>query len=344
MTSGNELLEGLVRLTADHDARHLEQSLLKSLHDSFSLATALVVRLDSADRPRVVGRYDPRHREIREETFGAGTDPELREIVVHAIATGEYATTSAGAGRWLSAYPLLGMRACSLCLVFQSAEPLGPEDQEQIHRFLSVYRNVIALMDDARTDALTGLLNRRTFDDDVRGIVPLRPIDEPSPETGERRHATVPGSRAFWLAVVDIDGFKEINGRFGHAFGDEVLILVARILAMGFRDQDLVYRFGGEEFVVLASFPGATEAYAACERLRRRIAGTRFPQVGQVTVSIGVTRFREGEAASALIHEAEQALGYAKAHGKNQVRSYPELAESGEIRPPKIQPGPIELF
>lgn len=344
MTSGNELLEGLVHLTAAPDVRHLEEGLLRALHDSFSLATALAVRLDAADRPRRVYRYDPRTREVAEEAFGAATDPELREVVVRAIATDELATTGAGSGGCLSAWPLTGLPTFGLCLVFRSAEPLGPEDQEQIQRFVSVCRHVIALMDHARVDALTGLLHRKSLDEDLLAITDFRPVEPPPPEAGERRQRGGPDARSFWLAVLDIDDFRDVNDRFGHVYGDEILILVARTLEAGFRERDLIYRLGGEEFVVLADFPGGSEAYAACERLRRRIAAQRFPQVGSVTISMGLTRFREGVPSSVLIHEAERALRYAKAQGKNQVRCYPDLVDSSEIQPPKIQPGAIDLF
>ena len=114
---------------------------------------------------------------------------------------------------------------------------------------LSVYRNYQSLLDYSERDSLTGLLNRKTFDEKFARMVNARPSDSVARDDNERRHHAETKSQ--WLAVIDIDHFKRVNDQFGHLYGDEVLILVANVLRTSFRAQDRVFRFGGEEFVVL---------------------------------------------------------------------------------------------
>lgn len=86
---------------------------------------------------------------------------------------------------------------------------------------------------------------------------------------------------------MDIDHFKPINDRYGHLYGGEVIILVARLMTSGcLRDEDRVYRYGGEEFVVLLRASDQDNAMKAFERIRQMVAAHPFPQLDQVTVSV----------------------------------------------------------
>ena len=110
--------------------------------------------------------------------------------------------------------------------------------------------------------------NRKIFDDSFYKVSSMPLLDEKL-EPGDRRHA--PGSR-YWLGVVDIDHFKAVNDRFGHLIGDEVLLLLSRIMRGCFRHSDQLYRFGGEEFVVLLLCHDETHATAAFERPTDRMS------------------------------------------------------------------------
>ncbi len=207
-----------------------------------------------------------------------------------------------------------------------------------------MYRNFVRLIDDAQTDDLTGLLNRKTFDDNFRELATLeRSVHRPG-LVEDRRQEPNPDETQIWLGVIDIDDFKKINDSFGHVYGDEVLILLARLLQQRCREHDLIYRFGGEEFVVLAEMAGADMAAATFERLQRAVADYTLPRVGWVATSIGVTQLRPYKTASAVLDEADQALYYAKANGKNQVWLYDRLVAAGAIQRSTIQTGDIELF
>jgi GGDEF domain-containing protein len=131
----------------------------------------------------------------------------------------------------------------------QSTERLTAGMKRTVCSILRIYRNFHGLLDYSERDTLTGLLNRKTFDEAFLKTAHEGAVSMGESE-GDRRHGGA-GPVKHWLGVVDIDHFKQVNDRFGHLIGDEVLLLVARILRSTFRFQDRLYRFGGEEFVVL---------------------------------------------------------------------------------------------
>ena len=146
----------------------------------------------------------------------------------------------------------------------------------------------------------------------------------------ERRHYE--DGKEQWLAVVDIDHFKRVNDQFGHLYGDEVLILVANLLQSSFRSQDRIFRFGGEEFVILLRSATQEQAHKVVERFRSNVEKHYFPQVGQITVSVGYTNIKPQQSPVVILGHADQALYYAKAHGRNQACYYDELLARGELQ------------
>ena len=129
----------------------------------------------------------------------------------------------------------------------------------------------------------------------------------------------------------------------GHLIGDEVLLLMSRLLRSSFRYHDRLYRFGGEEFVVLLDCVAGAQAALAFERLRLNVERFIFPQVGHITVSIGFTRTEAADAPSAAFSRADKALYHAKGLGRNRVTQYENLVHAGSIVEPRIG-GDIELF
>ncbi len=129
--------------------------------------------------------------------------------------------------------------------------------------------------------------------------------------------------------MVDVDHFKMVNDTFGHLYGDEVLILIANQLQASFRAQDRVFRFGGEEFVVLLRSTTLEHAHRIIDRFRSNVEAYQFPQVGRVTVSVGFVSISPYDSPVVTLGHADQALYYAKTHGRNQVCHYNELVERG---------------
>jgi len=128
------------------------------------------------------------------------------------------------------------------------------------------------------------------------------------------------------LAILDIDNFKSVNDKFGHAQGDFVLKQLASLLKNSIRKTDVVARFGGEEFVILFSFTDVKKSKIASERIRQKIKNSTYLKNYDVTVSIGVTEFKN-ETLYDFFRKADEALAYAKKHGKDKVVAYEEISE-----------------
>ena len=124
------------------------------------------------------------------------------------------------------------------------------------------------------------------------------------------------------LLVIDIDHFKRFNDEQGHSFGDDVLVAVAQTIANTVRRSDLLYRFGGEEFVVLASHTGEEGAMLLAERIRENVAAMQTVRGRGVrmSVSVGAARLGEEETADQLFRRADGALYAAKHDGRNRCR------------------------
>ncbi|NCA72814.1 MAG: diguanylate cyclase, partial [Sphingobacteriia bacterium] len=157
----------------------------------------------------------------------------------------------------------------------------------------------------ATTDGLTGLWNRRYFEQVA------------ATEVGR---ATRYGD-ALSLLMFDIDHFKAINDTHGHLVGDQVLIGLTHLVGEHLRSVDVLARWGGEEFVVLLPHCPLSEARMVADKLRLLIAGNPFPAVGNVTSSFGVAEYRPSETAEAWLSRADKALYGAKTAGRNRVVS-----------------------
>jgi len=131
-----------------------------------------------------------------------------------------------------------------------------------------------------------------------------------------------------WLAVLDVDFFKRVNDRFGHPCGDEVLVLLARLMRASFRESDRLFRCGGEEFVAILEPTEAQYVGGILERFRAAVEAYAFPLVGRVTVSIGYTRVAPRDNGLTAFGRADEALYAAKRQGRNQVVCYEDLASA----------------
>ncbi len=221
------------------------------------------------------------------------------------------------------------------CLEIANDSPYAQQTLDVINGIVEVYRNYQSLLDYSERDALTGLFNRKTFDEQFSRHT--RDVAESG------RRISDDDADAHWLAVVDIDHFKQVNDRFGHVYGDEVLILVANLLKSSFRSQDRIFRFGGEEFVVLLRQATLEQARLIFNRFRTGIEQFPFPQVGRVTVSVGFTAAGHGAPVEIMGH-ADQALYHAKENGRNQVCHYEELMRGGQLQAAPVAHDDVELF
>lgn len=171
----------------------------------------------------------------------------------------------------------------------------------------------------ARHDRLTGLLNRHAMEDAL---------------TQERHRARRVGT-PFSALMIDIDHFKQINDRLGHAAGDHTLRAVAQHLRKQLRTTDVVARWGGEEFLILLPGTNRAEAGHLADKLCDSLRLLPIPWGGQhlaCTVSIGIAQWRPtGDTVDALLARADQALYRAKHDGRNQVCVEPTMVQTGHL-------------
>ncbi len=153
------------------------------------------------------------------------------------------------------------------------------------------------------TDKLTGLYNRLKLDELLSQEI----------ERARRYGST------FSLILLDIDDFKEVNDNYGHSEGDEVLKKIARRLQSSIRVTDTVYRYGGEEFLILCPETALAKTLIMAEHLRMNASETKFPISPNQTISLGVSTYQQGDSCSSVIDRADEELYKAKRAGKNQV-------------------------
>jgi len=217
-------------------------------------------------------------------------------------------------------------------LEIEVSDSMSARETRLVEGILRILRNQTALLDYGERDTLTGLLNRKTFESRFARIC------------GELPEAVSSASQpCSWLGILDIDHFKTINDTYGHVIGDEVLLLVSQIMQRTLRGSDQLFRFGGEEFVVVLEDTNATGAQIAFERIRAAIEHHNFPQVGKVTASLGFTTIRRQEPPTSCVERADEALYFIKRNGRNGVRCFERLVESGEMIV-KDNSGDVELF
>lgn len=181
---------------------------------------------------------------------------------------------------------------------------------------IALYRNLVALHDSKERDPLTKLPNRQSFDARMLQVCEyfrMHPIQDRCLE------------KSSWIAMLDIDHFKRINDSYGHLYGDEVLLVFSQAMEKHFRYNDFLFRFGGEEFVVILNLVNQADAEATFERFRAAIERHQFPIAGQVTVSIGLTHIDHLTLPIHLLDRADKALYQAKASGRNKLVAYRNL-------------------
>ncbi|MBL4620928.1 MAG: GGDEF domain-containing protein [Immundisolibacteraceae bacterium] len=212
-----------------------------------------------------------------------------------------------------------------------------------ISAVLAICSNFIAVLDANEHDTLTGLLNRKTFDAQFTEL--LSHIDDQKiiVDVPDHERRSKKSNLYHWVGMLDIDHFKKINDSHGHVLGDEVLILVANLLKKSFRNNDLLFRYGGEEFVIVLAPLYESEAMIAFDRFRMSLEAFEFPQVGRVTASIGTVNIDKREHQSMILEKADRALYYAKGDGRNKVCSYHYLIDQGELCPQEFS-GDVEIF
>jgi len=329
------VLQSIATITCHRDRDLLAQTLVSTLTELIHSNRIALYRILHGEQDEEAVLVAEAHNQLQ----SASTAPEACIVIQDrtdfssVFHSGQEHVQPLCPQTFLSIYPIKSQHG-TVGLLEIISDVHGDRDRLLISAFLKVYGNYLTILDESETDTLTGLLNRRTFNNNIDKIIAGDPgtadrLTAPSLRPSTRRMSS--SGITNWLAVMDIDHFKRVNDQFGHLYGDEVLILLSRLMRRIFRQHDQLFRFGGEEFVVVLDRTSEENARRVLERFRAAVEHHHFPQIGQVTISIGFVRLDKTDVSSSLVGRADQALYFAKNNGRNQTCFYDHLVAEGQL-------------
>lgn len=339
-----QILDSLIEMTQYRDHELIASSLVKTLYELLETNKIELYAVHKAQEPVVLNLL------ARVDSYGVSIKPDRRskefeekpgQAIVQCLETREVVVLELPAGNGKQViFPVLDKKGKVVGLLINHCAEMKPAHRRLTGGILRLYHNYLSLLEDSQRDRLTGLLNRETFINAINKIIAehrKRTSEKSYPQSTRRTYPEE--DYTYWMGLMDIDHFKRINDEYGHLYGDEVLILVVRIMQATFREEDLLFRFGGEEFIVALKVPNKEDAAVALERLRRTVENYQFPQVGHVTVSIGYVQITGDDFPLTVVGRADKALYYAKEHGRNRIFNYEDLVARGELPDDDVKVG-----
>lgn len=346
----NKVLQSIIEMTRQRDLDSLEYSLVATLVELVPVARIALYKLIEGGRP---GKVEEIVR-LDAKTGRAGEAQYTWDDEARVVDTGPHLAECLRTARPMDYEDETGLK--HFLIPVSSDEQLfgvlSLGARQDLSPFLSlldgivkIYGNNLAILNESERDKLTGLLNRRTFDDKLTRLLKLQSGKKSkysAKRGGDERRKLEPGSFA-WLVILDIDNFKQVNDTYGHVFGDEVILLLSQKMRTCFRNSDLLFRFGGEEFVIILEPTTLEMATRVLERFRKAVSEHEFPGLGRITISIGFARISGGDHPPAVLDNADKALYYAKEHGRNRIDNYETLLAEGKLLE-RDNSGPVDLF
>lgn len=343
------ILQSVIEITRQHDIDSLEVSLITTLAE-FIPATAIfivkpldetkpgkfieIMRLTISDEQGNQQKYEWTHDNAVDNGGHLLQECFTSMKPVHYKAEGKQ-------GRFL--FPIIHNNITDAILGVEASQDMNSW-RAIIEAFVKIYSNYLAILNISERDKLTDLHNRRTFDYKLDKLLKSQRLQYQrygnSTDANEKRRSS-PAMNS-WLAIADIDHFKRINDTYGHLFGDEVILIVSQQMKKYFRRSDLLFRFGGEEFVIILEPASPEKAHEILDRFRQAMAAYKIAQVGTTTVSIGYAKIVDGVSSHITLDHADKALYYAKNHGRNSVINYEHLVVNGTLTEQK--PSSVTLF
>lgn len=252
-------------------------------------------------------------------------DDKIFELLKCLNNKSEYVLTP---DRKIGLFPLISENKLLGCVVTKSTDNILSEKEisylEQLtnQAATTINRaNVYAeILKHATLDALTGFYNRRQLEERIKQEV-----------SGAKRQ-----KRNLCTIMTDIDYFKNVNDTYGHAAGDLVLKNVSSVIKHQLRDYDIAGRYGGEEFAIILPYTKIEEAQMVAQRLRRAVENTKIDiskvntdtdeKIIGVTISLGISEYKNGDNEKTLLQKADKALYKAKESGRNRAEVYEEVS------------------
>lgn len=323
------LYSSVEALSQQHDQLRLARCFQEILSREFGAKDACFyeVHLNTSDNKQKISvLYNP----LTQESIPLNSDENIDQAYrSQEIYIGE--TSDAGVRQCV--YPVMVGRQVFGLTTF-SLPVHENKVMEQLGFMASLFTNLFQLIYKKERDGLTGLLNRLDFEERLHRILNYN--------FGANRRTDTPDDLC--IAIFDIDNFKKVNDDFGHLFGDEVLVHLSQLMNRSFRNQDLICRYGGEEFAIALNGVAIDSAMNILERFRKSVEAYQVPQVGSVTISIGVVQVTEKGLLTSIIDKADKALYFSKENGRNQVHAYETLLAESKLQDVSSGTGDVELF
>lgn len=334
------LLDHIVGLTSLRDIELLEFSLLKTINGHLRAKRLVLVKCNRKGIPVHLTEITSEKVQVSSEDFLL--DPDFQAAIDNIELHHKDEVLLHTEGSTVTAKTLYENGGVKAILIAETSAKISAVNEHLIDGFMQIYRNFYDVLLESQQDQLTGLPNRKAFYNYIKKILHHpEPVAEDYPAVSERRKAA---DQSLWIAVVDIDHFKSINDRFGHLYGDEVLIAISQVLRVNLRETDRVFRFGGEEFVVVMKTHDRQGCALVLEKLRQTLESTRFARLEGVTASFGATELTPDIFHLTLLDHADQALFHSKQNGRNRVTFYEDMLASGAVQAETLETGDINLF
>lgn len=342
MFETDNLLESVIRITKERNKRSLEYTLVEILAEylDFEAAFLLNTATLAQDAQLEIAAYYCTSQTDATTYHRPRLMMPVDESIKICFDRQEIVCDQKGATSRCLFPIVVNGRSVGVLLIYSKQDNLA--SNKLILGFIRIYTNFLGILTDSERDTLTGLLNRKAFDTHLAELIAdSRNAELQLDPSEERRNRTE--HDCLWLGVLDIDHFKSVNDTFGHLYGDEVLMLFANMMQKSFRISDLLFRYGGEEFIVILAPTSAENAEMVFERFRKTLEEYEFPQVKRITTSIGIAPVEEHVHPYLVVEHADKALYFAKENGRNQIAQYQQLLVDGhiDVRKPKED---VEIF
>lgn len=316
-------------LSRQHDQLRMVRCFLDILNREFAAQESCFYEIHintDEHEEKIAVLYNP----LNQETSLLDSD---KDIVQAYKAQEVYIGELSAAGVRRCIYPILvGRQVFGVTAVNLPAHE--NKVMEQLGFITSLFANLFQLIYKKERDGLTGLLNRLDFEERLHRIL--------NHNFSADRRSKTPDNLC--IAIFDIDNFKKVNDEFGHLFGDEVLVHLSQLMNRSFRNQDLICRYGGEEFAIVLNGVSIEVAVKILDRFRQSVQAYQVPQVGSVTISVGVVQITGKGLLTSIIDKADKALYFSKENGRNQVHAYETLLAENKLQDVNTGTGDVELF
>ncbi|WP_407332089.1 GGDEF domain-containing protein [Enterovibrio sp. 27052020O] len=326
-----DVLDSVVDITAQTESDTISESLITTILQLTPANQVLVLDYNPETNPEfmVVACSD---------IFLYEEEKDAIERVLHNCVTigDNVVEYIASENQSLLAVPINGESDEISAVVFCKCDQLKGDEVQLIEGLAKIYENYQKIISASERDGLTGLYNRKLLTTKIDLLLDRFLIQGNSITDDPSHH--------HWVCIFDIDHFKQVNDALGHVFGDEVILLITAMMKKAFDDEDLLFRYGGDEFVVIMHPQSREDMEVTVRGFIKTVNERDYGQAKDVSISMGAASISDQELnAITVLGFADQALYKAKQNGRNQVAFYEDLIASGELQS-LVPEDDVELF